>query len=644
MKQHAIEGDYLQWVINALRQSRLFSSLDQATIDSLIPHASLSELDANEVLMKQGDPSESFYLVLMGEISVFATDDLTGEPVEVALIHASESCGEMGALRGEPRTATGMATKSTYVVEFPQRVFDYLMDNQPSFSRRLTLQVADRLAAITSKMPMPEMARADIRVPDNVLEMLPENLILSEHVLPVLVRGDWVTVGFVDKPSRDLLDVVRSKMAGKNVQSVRIAAKDFDDLTKALGIQKVAQPDVLDAEMLDDDYDDEPRRRRRRAKASGGGRGKRPKRPSKTTGIVASVDEIYRIEPLMRRMIEAGASDLHLAAHQEARWRIDGEIHVIPDFPIPGDNEVYEILEGLLPDRAHFEFEDHHDCDFAFALEDTARFRCNMYRDDRGVGAAFRLVPYVVPSMDQLGLPKGAQRLTELNQGLVLVCGPTGSGKSTTLAAMLDHINNRRRTHIITIEDPIEFRHTSKVSMVNQREVGKNTSGFQRALRSGLREDPDIVLVGELRDIETMGLAMETAQTGHLVFSTLHTNTAISTVDRIIDMFPVEQHNQIRSTLADVLKGVINQVLCKRTGGGRVAAFETLIASSAVANCIRTGKVHQIATIMTTNRNAGNCTMNEDLESLVRNKAISRQEAILRSPDRKELKQRFGMP
>jgi twitching motility protein PilT len=208
---------------------------------------------------------------------------------------------------------------------------------------------------------------------------------------------------------------------------------------------------------------------------------------------------------------------------------------------------------------------------------------------------------------------------------------------------MINSINLARKSHILTIEDPIEFHHESRTAKVTQREVGKNTSTFQRALRSALREDPDIVLVGELRDRDTMSLALETAQTGHLVFSTLHTSTAIGTIDRIIDLFPVEQHSQVRSTLADVLKGVINQNLCRRIGGGRVAAFETLLVSSAVSNCIRTAKTTQIATIMTTSKASGNKTMNEDLESLVRSRTIEVQEALTRSADRPDLRQRLGL-
>jgi twitching motility protein PilT len=230
-----------------------------------------------------------------------------------------------------------------------------------------------------------------------------------------------------------------------------------------------------------------------------------------------------------------------------------------------------------------------------------------------------------------------------LHQGLVLVCGPTGSGKSTTLAAMIDHINTHRPVHIITLEDPIEYAHKSKTAKVTQREVGKSTTSFTRGLRASLREDPDIVLVGELRDRETLELAFQTAQTGHLVFGTLHTSTAIGTIDRMIDMFPVEQHNQIRSVLADTLKGVINQHLCKRIGGGRVAAYELLMGGSAVSNCIRQAKSVQIATIMTTNRSEGHRHLNDELYDLVRKRQIEPLEALKHTDDRKDMKVRLGI-
>jgi pilus retraction protein PilT len=637
MKQHTVDGEYRQLVVNLLRQSPLFSALDPASIDKVIGFARLIEFDSNEVLMHEGSRAESFFMILMGEAAVFVNDVANGEPVEVTRLRTGEITGETALLMEHPRTASVVATKSTYVVEFDQRAFNYMLERLPGFARRLATSLASRLTAVSRKMPMPEISREMLGVPDrNLVEMLPADLIRADRVIVLDRNETWVTVGYVDRPTPDLLERVRGFLQGLRVQSVRIAARDFDDILDALGMSRRAKADSVGGNAVSET---EPARETSSVAAVPALK----KRQRSQTSVVATTIEVEKLEPLLRRMVELGASDLHISAGQSPRWRIDGDLLPIPEVGVPEEHEVLGILRRLLSDRAMDEFEEHHDCDFAFRFEDFARFRVNMFRDERGVGAVFRTVPMVIPTMDQVGLPKGAQRLTELNQGLVLVCGPTGQGKSTTLGAMIDHINSTRKTHIITIEDPVEFIHESKMGMVNQREVGRNTSSFSRALRSALREDPDILLVGELRDLETMELAMETAQTGHLVFSTLHTNSAISTIDRIIDIFPMEQQNQVRSTLADVLRGVINQTLCRRVGGGRVAAFETLVCNSAVANCIRTAKNVQIQTIMATNKAAGNCLMNDDLESLVRNGAITPQEAIMRSTDRKDMRSKLGM-
>lgn len=653
MKQHRIEGDYREWIATALRQSPLLSTTGKATLEALLPHAKLLEFDAGEPVMREGNAAESFFLLLMGEASIYITDQTTGEAVELTRIKPVEAIGESALLTDSPRSASVVALKGSYFLEISSEGFNLLLDQVPVFSRKLSQSLATRLVAVEKRMPMPEVPRERLSVPPRELvQRLPDEFIRKERVLPLLDAEGTVTIGYVDKPTRQQLEAVRSAFAGRRVRSARIAARDFDDLLASLGMAAApaAAPGATGAGGADmmKALVDQLAALTAGAGAGAGSavaataRGPRPKRATLTTGVVASVNQLERIEPILRRMLDVGASDLHLSARQVARWRIDGDMHPITDFPTPAENEVYEIMKALIPDRALEEFQEHSDCDFAFALEGIARFRCNLFRDENGASAVFRLVPMTIPSMDQVGLPKGAQRLCELNQGLVLVCGPTGSGKSTTLGAMIDHINNTRRVHVVTIEDPIEFHHESKVAMITQREVGKNTSGFYRAMRASLREDPDIVLVGELRDPETMALAIETAQTGHLVFSTLHTNTAIGTIDRIIDMFPVEQHSQIRTSLSDVLKGVINQNLCRRIGGGRVGAFETLIVNSAVSNLIRQAKNNQIVTVMTTNKQAGNCMMNEDLESLVKNGTISTQEAVLRSPDRQDMRQRLG--
>jgi twitching motility protein PilT len=274
------------------------------------------------------------------------------------------------------------------------------------------------------------------------------------------------------------------------------------------------------------------------------------------------------------------------------------------------------------------------DTDFAHEIPGQARFRCNYFQDRNGCGAVFRQIPVDILTADQLGLPKQLLKLCQLTKGLVLVTGPTGSGKSTTLAALVDHINKTRRDHIITIEDPIEFVHQNQKCLVNQREVNVHTKGFKPALRAALREDPDIVLVGEMRDLETISIAIETAETGHLVFGTLHTTTAVSTIDRIIDQFPADRQGQVRVMLSESLRGVISQTLCKKKGGGRVAALEVLLCTRAIGNLIREGKTFQIPSAMQTGKKEGMMQLNDALLTLVNQGQITADEAFKRAVDK----------
>ncbi len=273
-----------------------------------------------------------------------------------------------------------------------------------------------------------------------------------------------------------------------------------------------------------------------------------------------------------------------------------------------------------------------------------ARFRVNLFRDSGGIGAVLRRIPMAIIGLEQLGMPQAVADFCSLPKGLVLVTGPTGSGKSTTLAAMVDLINSSRQEHIVTLEDPVEFVHPSKKGFVNQREVGLHTDSFARALRAALREDPDIVLVGEMRDLETVSLALETANTGHLVLATLHTSTAISTIDRIVGLFPADEQNRIRTTLADVLKGVVSQNLLKRKGGGRVAAVEILVVKSAVSNLIREAKTHMIASAMQTGKAAGNQLLNDSLVKLVTGGKVEYEEALSKAVDKADLARRLNRP
>lgn len=341
-----------------------------------------------------------------------------------------------------------------------------------------------------------------------------------------------------------------------------------------------------------------------------------------------------RVDALLREMLATKASDLHLSANNVPVMRVHGEIHFASERGVLSSADVRSLVEEIMPEKARKDFAELHDADFAHEIPGLARFRVNVFEDRNGVGSVMRQIPIEVLTVEQLGLPKACVDLCWLSKGLVVVTGPTGSGKSTTLAAMIDYINKNRSDHIITIEDPVEFVHKNVKCLVNQREVGHHTKSFKAALRAALREDPDIVLVGEMRDLETISIAIETAETGHLVFGTLHTTTATSTVDRIIDQFPTDRQAQIRVMLSESLKGVIAQVLCKKVGGGRVAAHEILLGNSAVTNLIRDGKTFQLPSVMQTSKNAGMVTMNDSMLALVQAKKVDPKEAWLKATDK----------
>jgi twitching motility protein PilT len=366
-----------------------------------------------------------------------------------------------------------------------------------------------------------------------------------------------------------------------------------------------------------------------------------PATPMSMSSPRASLEEpagaTAAIDRLLLLMLEKKASDLHISTTSPPLLRLDGEM-----VPILGEGELtpeamQRMLMPIVPERNREEFERTHDADFAYELPGRARFRVNIFVDLHGIGAVFRVIPTKILTVDDLGLPKDLLTLCHLSKGLVLVTGPTGSGKSTTLAALIDYINRNRSAHVITIEDPIEFVHPNKKCLINQRQVGEHTDSFKRALRAALREDPDIVLLGEMRDLETVSIAIETAETGHLVFGTLHTSSAPSTIDRIIDQYPPEQQNQIRVMLSSSLKGVISQMLCKKVGGGRVAALEVMFAIPAIANLIRESKIFQIPSIMQTGRKLGMQLMNDALLKHAKEGTISAEEALSKSYDRATL-------
>jgi twitching motility protein PilT len=352
-----------------------------------------------------------------------------------------------------------------------------------------------------------------------------------------------------------------------------------------------------------------------------------------------SGDAKQMLDRLLRTMVEKGASDLHLRATEPPILRHHGEMTRLEGFEPLRDAEIFNMIRSIMPERNRLEFAENNDTDYAYEVAGLARFRANAARDRNGPIAVFRQIPATVVTVEQMGISEEVQRLCFLTKGLVLVTGPTGSGKSTTLCALIDLVNRARSDHVITIEDPIEFVHKNKSCIITQRQVHVHTKSFKSALRAALREDPDIVLVGELRDLETVAIAIETAETGHLVFGTLHTTTAAGTIDRIIDQFPADRQEQSRVMLAESMKGVISQTLCKKIGGGRVAAREILLSIPAVTNLIREGKTFQIPSVMQTSRRLGMVTLNDALIAHVDSGDVEPKEAYMKAVEKQGLVQ-----
>ncbi|WP_371188365.1 type IV pilus twitching motility protein PilT [Thalassotalea maritima] len=343
------------------------------------------------------------------------------------------------------------------------------------------------------------------------------------------------------------------------------------------------------------------------------------------------------ITELLAFSVEHNASDLHLSTGMPPAIRVDGDVRKI-NIPSLEDKDVNALVYDIMTDRQRKEYEENLEVDFSFEVPNLARFRVNAFNQNRGPAAVFRTIPSTILSMEELGCPDIFRDIADNPRGLVLVTGPTGSGKSTTLAAMVDYINQNKRHHILTIEDPIEFVHENKQCLINQREVHRDTLSFNAALRSALREDPDVILVGEMRDLETIRLAMTAAETGHLVFGTLHTTSAPKTIDRIVDVFPGEEKDMVRSMLSESLKAVISQTLLKKVGGGRVAAHEIMIGIPAIRNLIREDKIAQMYSAIQTGMSHGMQTMDQCLQNLLSRGLITRENAMAKAVDKNQFR------
>ncbi len=626
MKMQPVSPDLQPKVVQALQTLALFKSIDADTLAWFASQGVLCACGQDEVIGNQGERADACHVILRGLVSLRMVPPGMTEAFEIDRPKQVEMIGDAEALLGLPRRMSAVAfDPQVLLFQIPATLLQALAERAPTFALTLAREMAQRSLQAERKVPLPFYDLAANPPTPDVATMLPVQFIHRQRVLPLGSHGQQLVLGFVDDLTSLALHASRSFLPGLDVLPMRIDASAFNQLL-------LTMPELADVQLPAATAAPEPI-----ATPTSTPSQSRPM--SKTPFGKLSAP---KLDPLLRRMVAEGASDLHLSAEHKPRFRLDGEIREIAEAPVLTESAVWDLLAPAMMERNQTQFLEDNDTDFAYALPDVARFRVNVFRDHRGIGAVLRQIPQKILTLEQLGLPISIQKMCDHPKGLVLVTGPTGSGKSTTLAAMIDYINRNRRTHIITLEDPIEFVHNSQKALVNQREVGPHTTSFARALRAALREDPDIVLVGELRDQETIQLALETANTGHLVFGTLHTSTAISTVDRIIDVFPSEQQSQIRAVVSEVMKGVVAQTLCKKKGGGRIAALEVLVGSHAVSNLVREGKNHQIMNIMMTAKAQGNMLLNEQLEKLVNDNKIEYEEALMKAIDKTDLAKRFG--
>lgn len=584
----------------AFDTNTFFEPLSDAQRDQVILKAGTIEAyEDGEFVLRAGAPADFLLVIISGTISIVVNEG--PEQMEVATLESPEMVGEMAVILEEKRTASCVAKGPTVILKLTSEVFRKILAALPEAGLSMMRILAERLKAI-SRPPVHQDFRGSAPIPPvEVLRLLPIAFMQRHRVVPVKKVENKLLLGCCDKIDETLLASVGHMIPSMKIDQVSIDNEYFQNIMKSYGGGEVV--------------------------AHG---------PEKGSGI-------NHIDDVLKRLVEEGGSDLHLSAGQIPHWRIDGRIIKIGGYFKLASEEVFHLLEPIMRGDSVEEFKKTNDEDFAYEMDKHSRFRINLLRDHLGVSAVFRHIPNTIFTLEELGMPDVLRQWSEAPKGLVLVTGPTGSGKSTTLAAMIDHINRTRECHILTVEDPIEFVHRSRKALINQREVGVHTASFGRALKAALREDPDVVLVGEMRDLETISMALETANTGHLVMATLHTSTAMSTIDRIIDQFPAESQEQIRSVLSDNLLGVCCQTLCRKEGGGRVPALELMVVDYAMSNMIREGKTHMLMNAITTGKSRGNKLLNDDLAKLVQTRKISKEEALRNAVDQRDMSTRLGI-
>lgn len=609
MKKFEIDNELKALSCKKLGLAGMFVFLGEDKLNELVELAGeVLTFEDGEKVLNAGASPDFFFVIVKGEISVVLDDRNDG--MEIVRLIRGQMVGEMAMIQNEPHSYSCFARGHLAVIPFSAKIFHEQILAIPGVYIPLIPSISKK---ILTSQTYPVFIENRGSIPDidgSLLKLFPEGFLKKHRILPVKKLASYLLIAHCDPVDREQLEAID-----------QILPEDFD-----------IRPIYFDPEFFAGLFQ----------KNLEGGSADRQSSAQQSAEEMVRPEDLCFIDEVLSRLVTEKGSDLYLSAGQMPRWRIDGEIVEVPGTRKSGPDEVLEMLRPLARNEVLDAFVESCDEDFAYSTSEGFRFRVNLLRDHNGISAVFRYIPGEISSLEALGLPEILTSFCTQPKGLVLVAGPTGSGKSTTMSAMIDWINRHRKCHILTIEDPIEFVHGSQKALVNQREVGVHTRSFAKALRAGLRENPDVVMVGEIRDNETMAMALETANTGHLVFATVHTATAASTIDRVVDNFPAESQNQIRMFLADSLLGVVCQTLCRKITRGCVPAFEIMIVDPAMANLIRTGKSYMLPNAMQTAQSKGNRLLNDDLCQLVKNGVISQEEAMSKTRDRAELERKLA--
>lgn len=621
MREHPIRGSYHQMAREALSLSPLFRSLTPNDREIVLTHATLHEYAPHEIIISEGEIADSFYLLIQGEASVSFKISAMENPIELSRVEAPDILGEMALLLGIRRSATVSALGQCFALRFHHAAFELMLDGIKGFGRQLSILLAERLAQTSRRVPLPEIERDKLgQIDAQTIRRLPPPFILRHRVLPLQFQNNLLTLGCVDDPTPTLFQAIQRMLPGTQIRPFRISYDTFSLALNTHGLQDRPTSGELNL----------------------------PQEPPVIVGVLPSQDELplpqthldiqtqlAKIKPLLQRAVAEGASDLYLSAQEKPRWRIGNTLFTIEDYRPFRPLEAFHLLSGFIPQPRQMEFEKNHHIEFSCTLPALGRFRINLFRGEKGINAVLRYIPLIPPAPEQLQFPVGLMNLLKFRDGLVLFSGSPGSGKTTTMAALLYAINQTRRVHVLTLEDPIEYVHESHQALIHQREVGSHANSMPEALQAAMREAPDILMVGELNDPESLSLAMEAARSGCLVLASTQTKGAARTLLRFLEQFPSDKQFFARRALSEVLRAVVSQELCRKLQGGRIAAFELLYMDPQSSNLLRQDQLSELIAKLTEQPN--NLSIHVHLAQLVHNGIITPEEAFLHAFDRKAL-------